>query len=84
VHIQPFDRQYARLGIPALLGGLAMLGTHLLLRDASWPADLLVSGAVGTLVYAAALIGFGLAASERETLRRVAGGISPWRAGSPP
>jgi O-antigen/teichoic acid export membrane protein len=84
VHIQPFSRHYAKLAIPAVLGGLAMLGMHLPLRHAGWPVDLVLSGGVGTLVYVAALVSFGLAPAERGTLRRVLAGITPWRAGSPP
>jgi O-antigen/teichoic acid export membrane protein len=84
VHIQPFNRDYAKLAIPAILGGSAMLGTHLLLRHAGWPVDLVLSGVVGTLVYAAALLSLGLAPAERGTLRRALRGVTPWRTGSPP
>jgi O-antigen/teichoic acid export membrane protein len=84
VRIQPFDRHYARLGIPAILGGLAMLGAHLLLDQAAWPLDLVVSGGVGSFVYATALLGVGLAPAERAALKRILGGVSPGRAGSTP
>jgi hypothetical protein len=84
VRIQPFDRHYARLGIPAILGGLAMLGAHLLLDQATWPLDLVVSGVVGSFVYTTALLGVGLAPAERAALKRILGGVSPGRAGSTP
>src|SRR5207249_6837552 len=37
VHIQPFDRHYARLAIPAAAGGGAMVAVHLALRHGAWP-----------------------------------------------
>jgi O-antigen/teichoic acid export membrane protein len=71
IGIQPFDRHYTRLAIPVILGGLAMLGVHVLLRHGAWPVDLVVSGGVGTVVYAAALTSLGLTPAERVALRRV-------------
>jgi len=71
VRIQPFNRHYVRLVLPAALGGLAMLGAHVLLRDGAWPLDLAVSGGVGTVVYAATLIALGLAPAERGALARL-------------
>jgi len=73
VHIQPFNRKYARLAIPAIAGGLVMLGTHLALRHASWPVDLAASAALGGVVYGTVLLAAGLTPTERATLRRVAG-----------
>jgi O-antigen/teichoic acid export membrane protein len=75
IRIQPFDRNYLRLAIPAGLGGLAMLGTHLLLRHSAWSVDLVVSGAVGGLIYLAALVSFGLAQPERVALKRILGNV---------
>jgi O-antigen/teichoic acid export membrane protein len=75
LRIQPFDRNYLRLAMPAGLGGLAMLGTHMLLRHSAWSVDLVVSGAVGTLVYLAALVVFGLAQAERVALKRILGNV---------
>ena len=71
VHIQPFNRHYLRLLGPAAGGGLAMAGVHLALRHSAWPVDLVASATVGTLVYAAALLAFGLAPAERGALRRI-------------
>lgn len=73
VRIQPFDRHYSRLAIPAVLGGLAMLGTHVVLGHAAWPVDLVATGGVGTLVYAITLLTLGLTQSERAGLKRVLG-----------
>ena len=67
VHIQPFNRKYARLAIPAIAGGLVMLGTHLALRHASWPVDLAASAALGGVVYGTVLLAAGLTPTERCT-----------------
>jgi O-antigen/teichoic acid export membrane protein len=72
VHIQPFNRYYARLAIPAAAGGAVMLGMHLLLRRGAWPVDLVVTGVVGTLAYAVALLGAGLTPTERTAMARIA------------
>lgn len=71
VHIQPFNRHSFRLGIPALAGGVVMLGTHLVMGGAAWPVDLAVSGISGTIAYAAVLVAAGLTPTERATVRRV-------------
>jgi O-antigen/teichoic acid export membrane protein len=75
VRIQPFNRHYARLAIPGAIGGLAMWGTHVLLRHAAWPVDLVLSGGLGTIVYALALLSLGLAPAERGALKRVIGEV---------
>jgi O-antigen/teichoic acid export membrane protein len=71
VHIQPFNRHYARLAIPAAAGGAAMLVMHALLRNGSWPVDLVATGAVGTLAYVAVLLGAGLTPTERAAAGRI-------------
>jgi O-antigen/teichoic acid export membrane protein len=73
VRIQPFHRHYSRLALPAAAGALAMLGIHAALRHAGWPVDLLLTGGVGTVVYAAGLLAVGLTPAERGALRRVVG-----------
>jgi O-antigen/teichoic acid export membrane protein len=76
VRIWPFDRYFGRLLVPSVVGGLAMLGVHLLLRDGAWPVDLVVSAGIGVVVYAVALIAVGLKPGEKRTalslLKRVA------------
>jgi O-antigen/teichoic acid export membrane protein len=74
VHIQPFNRHYLRLGIPAAAGGVVMLAVHLALRAGSWPVDLIASGIVGTAAYVVALVLFGLTPTERSTLTKVIAG----------
>ncbi|TMK79472.1 MAG: hypothetical protein E6G47_08255 [Actinobacteria bacterium] len=73
VHIQPFDRHYARLAIPATAGGGVMVAVHLALRHGAWPVDLLVSALAGAAVYAAVLVWVGLAPAERAAISRVLG-----------
>ncbi len=71
VGIQPFDRWYARLAVPAAAGGLAMAAVHLALRHAAWPADLLGSAVAGGVAYLAVLPAFGLTPAERSAARRL-------------
>jgi len=73
VHVQPFDRHYARLAIPAAAGGGAMVAVHLALRHGAWPVDLVVSALAGTAVYVVVLLWVGLAPAERAAIARVLG-----------
>ena len=73
VHIQPFNRHYVRLVVPAAAGGLVMLAVHLALPNAAWPVDLVGTGVGGAVAYAGALVAFGLAPAERAALRRILG-----------
>ncbi len=75
LRIQPFNRHYARLAIPAALGGLTIWGTHFLFRHAAWPVNLTLSAGLGTLAYAGALFVFGLAPPEKRALKRVMGRV---------
>lgn len=69
--IQPFDRHYVRLAVPAAVAALAMIAAHALLGGAAWVVDLAGTAAAGMAVYAAALLLFGLTPSEREAVRRI-------------
>ncbi|MGH2572117.1 MAG: MATE family efflux transporter [Actinomycetota bacterium] len=71
VNIQPFHRNYLRLAPPAAAGALVMLAVHAAMSGTSWAADLLASGAAGTLAYLAVLLLLGLTPTEREALVRV-------------
>jgi len=71
VHIQPFNRHYVRLAIPAAVGGAAMVAVHLALRQAGWPADLAATLLIGGAAYVAALLLAGLTPAERATIRRL-------------
>ena len=63
VHIQPFDRNYARLAIPTIAALLAGLGAHLLLAGSGWQIDLVGTGGGG----------------RRGVLRRASRGRAPAR-----
>ena len=71
VHIQPYDRHYAKLVVPALVGAAAMVGVHSLLDGPRWAIDLLGTGLVGGLVYYTAFLLFGLTPSEKGAVMRV-------------
>jgi O-antigen/teichoic acid export membrane protein len=70
VRIQPYNRQYARLAIPAAIGAAAMIGIHSVLGGPKWALDLLGSGLVGGLVYYTAFLLFGLTPTERGAVMR--------------
>jgi O-antigen/teichoic acid export membrane protein len=78
VHIQPFNRHYARLAIPAAACGLVMVGVHLLLRKGAWPVDLVVTGLTGAVAYAIVLMTAALTPTERAAVGRI---LSARRAG---
>jgi O-antigen/teichoic acid export membrane protein len=71
VRIQPFNRVYARLAIPAAAGLLTMIGVDALLSGSVWWANLILTGAVGGIVYAVALVAFGLSRTERDAAERI-------------
>ncbi len=71
VRIQPFSRAYARLAIPAAAGLVTMVAMHLLLAGAVWWVELIVTGAVGAVVYVAVLLAFGLSPTERAAAERI-------------
>ncbi|MGH2710228.1 MAG: lipopolysaccharide biosynthesis protein [Actinomycetota bacterium] len=72
VHVQPFDRNYARLAIPTLAAGAAGLATHLLVGGNAWAVDLVVTGVVVGLVYFVVLVAVGLPLAERRAALRLA------------
>jgi O-antigen/teichoic acid export membrane protein len=70
VRIQPYDRNYVRLLVPALVGLGAMLVLHQVYDD-RWLADLLLTGVVGGGAYVAAYLWLGTAPGERQGLARL-------------
>jgi O-antigen/teichoic acid export membrane protein len=68
VHIQPYDRRYLSLAVPAALTGGAMIAAHLLLAQANWPVHLLVTALAGGVVYFPTVFAFGLTPGERATI----------------
>lgn len=64
VGIQPYDRNYARLVPPALVGGLTMLLVHLGAAG-GYLVNLVLTGAAGAGVYGAAYLLLGVTPGER-------------------
>ncbi|MEA2520363.1 MAG: hypothetical protein QOI81_9, partial [Actinomycetota bacterium] len=83
VHIQPYDRYYAKLLIPTAIGAAAMLGIHSLLSGPKWGVDLLGTALVGGVVYYIALVIFGLTPPEKVMVSRVLGKFTGRGAKSP-
>jgi O-antigen/teichoic acid export membrane protein len=71
VRIQPYDRSYARLLLPAAIGAAVMLLVHSLLSGPRWTVDLVGTGLVGGLAYYTAFLLFGLTAVEKGAVMRV-------------
>jgi O-antigen/teichoic acid export membrane protein len=70
VKIQPYDRYYAKLLVPAALGAIAMLLVHGVLSGPKWAIDLLGTGLAGGLVYYTAFLLFGLTPAEKGAVMR--------------
>src|SRR5205085_7990722 len=64
VHIQPFNKHYFRLAIPAGVTLAAMALVHLVLHAKAWPVDLLGTGIVGGFVYVTMMLLAGLTPTE--------------------
>jgi O-antigen/teichoic acid export membrane protein len=71
VRIQPFSRPYFRLAIPAAAGLATMIAVNLVLSNAVWWADLIVTGAIGSIVYAVVLLALALSPTERTAVERI-------------
>jgi hypothetical protein len=69
--IWPFDGKWLRLVVPAVLGALTMGLAHAVMPEGKWALDLLVSAALGTGVYGAAMLVIGLSPTERTAVVRV-------------
>jgi O-antigen/teichoic acid export membrane protein len=72
VHVQPFDRNYARLAIPTLFAIAAGIATHLLLGGKAWPVDLIGTGIVVAVVYFVVLVAAGLPDAEKRAAMKLA------------
>ena len=75
--IWPFDRAWLRLVAPTLLAALTMGLAHAAMPADRWFVDLLVSAALGTAVYAGAMLVVGLTPAERAAIRRLLRRRSP-------
>jgi O-antigen/teichoic acid export membrane protein len=72
VRIWPFDRHFLRLVPAAAIGAAVMAVAHATLPEAKWLVNLVVSAALGTGAYAAALLAFGLTPGERRVAIAIA------------
>jgi O-antigen/teichoic acid export membrane protein len=84
VHIQPYDRYYAKLLIPTAIGAAAMIGIHTVLSGPKWGIDLLGTSLVGGVIYYVALVVFGLTPPEKAMVVRVIAKLSGRSAGGVP
>jgi O-antigen/teichoic acid export membrane protein len=75
VHIQPYDRDYARLLLPTVAALAAMWVIHAAVV-ANWFLDLAATGIGGTLVYVAAYLAFGLTPAEKRGVRGLVSKVS--------
>ena len=75
VRIQPFDRSYARLVLPTGAGFAAGWGGHLLIGGASWPVDLVVTGACAAIAYLVVLLVAGLPPAERRAISKLVAAV---------
>jgi O-antigen/teichoic acid export membrane protein len=71
VHIQPYDRDYARMLIPTAIGAVAMIVVHSMLQGPKWGLDLLATGLIGGLAYYTAFLLFGLTPTEKGAVMRL-------------
>ena len=65
VRIQPYDRFYARLLIPTVVGAVVMMAAHSAVAGPKWALDLVVTGVVGGLAYYVTFFFFGLTPEEK-------------------
>ena len=75
VHIQPFDRDYARLGLPTVAAFAVGLAAHLLLSDGPWPVDLVGTGLAVLAIYVPVLLLVGLPGRERQAALRLGAAV---------
>ena len=59
--------------LPVVVAALAARGAHVVLRNASWPVDLVGTAFAGTAVYAVLLLAAGMTPGERASTFRVLG-----------
>jgi O-antigen/teichoic acid export membrane protein len=72
VHIQPFDREYGRLAVPAIAAAVVMVLFEAVLRNTLWFVELGVVAAAGVAIYAGILFTVGLSSDERRAISNFA------------
>jgi len=75
VHIWPFERAFLRLVPAAAIGAAAMFAVHLVLPEAKWLVNLVVSAGAGAVAYAVSLLAFGLKPAERRAALKIIGKV---------
>ena len=65
VHIQPYDRQYGRLFLPAL-AALVVMGVVQQALSGGWVVSLVGTGIAGAIAYGLAYLAVGVTSGERE------------------
>jgi O-antigen/teichoic acid export membrane protein len=73
VRIQPYDRSYLRLLIPAAIGAVVMVVVHGALEGPKWLLDLVGTGLLGGAAYYVAFLFFGLTPQERRGAKKLVG-----------
>jgi O-antigen/teichoic acid export membrane protein len=73
VGIQPFNRYYFRLAIPAAIALVPAVGVQMALANAAWMADLLAVAVVTFGVYGVAFLLLGLTPTEKGAIKSVLG-----------
>jgi O-antigen/teichoic acid export membrane protein len=71
LRIWPFDRSWLRLIVPAAVCALVIWGVHLIVPEARWFVNLVISAAMGGLAYLALVLAIGLPANERTAVTRL-------------
>jgi O-antigen/teichoic acid export membrane protein len=64
VGIQPYDRDYLRLGLPAAVAVAVMVAAHVVVPG-GWAVDVVITGVAGGAAYALAYLVAGLTPAER-------------------
>ena len=82
VRIQPYDRYYARLLIPTVIGAAAMIAIHSFTEGPHWGVDLLATGIIGGAVYYVAFLVFGLTPQEQRSAKNMVAKVRARRAPS--
>jgi O-antigen/teichoic acid export membrane protein len=75
IGVQPYERAYLKLALPAVAAALAAAGAHAALSDRPWWVSLAATAVCGLAVYAA-LLPFALPAAERAALAAPVGRIA--------
>jgi O-antigen/teichoic acid export membrane protein len=71
LRIWPFDRSWLRLIVPAAVCALVIWWVHLVVPEARWFVNLVISAAMGGLAYLVLVLAIGLPANERAAVTRL-------------